>query len=61
MAHHLGRFGETASLRQNLTQNRRWLLISERRPGNDAVLSPAERIEINLPEPRQDRARIAAS
>jgi hypothetical protein len=36
-------------------------LISERRSGNDAVLSSAERIEINFPELRQDRARIAAS
>jgi hypothetical protein len=61
VAHHVGRFGETASIRQNLTQNRRWLLISERRSGNDAVLSSAERIEINFPELRQDRARIAAS
>ena len=29
-------------------------MISERRPGNDAALSLAERIEINLAEPRQD-------
>jgi hypothetical protein len=29
-------------------------LISDRRPGNDAALSLAERIEINLAEPRQD-------
>jgi hypothetical protein len=29
-------------------------LISERRPENDASLSLAERIEINLAEPRQD-------
>ena len=30
------------------------LLISERGPGNDAALSLAERIQINLAEPRQD-------
>ena len=29
-------------------------MISERRSGNDAALSLAERIEINLAEPRQD-------
>ena len=34
-------------------QNRRWLLISQRRPC-DAALSLAERIEIDLAEPRQD-------
>jgi hypothetical protein len=29
-------------------------LIGEPRPGNDAVLSPAERLEINLAKPRQN-------
>jgi hypothetical protein len=30
------------------------VLDQRARPGNDAALSPAERIEINLTEPRQD-------
>ena len=29
-------------------------LIGEPRPGNDAVLSPAEQLEINLAKPRQN-------
>ena len=60
MAHHIDRFGEIASIRWNLTQDRRWLLISGA-PGRCRRSLIAERIEINLAEPRHDHHVVKVS